>query len=78
MNHPIERLCFVVAETIGKSVGWVKENISLKELYQWQAYKLTQDHDWLEHYQKEKELEKSRKMTPAQRDAALRAMFNRG
>lgn len=70
MSRPLRRYHFVMAERLGWTAKQVNKRLTLNELVEWMAFDLTRSNDWIVKYNKQKELEESRRLD---REATIKA-----
>lgn len=64
-----------MAEDIGVIPNELAKKVTVNELTQWQAYKLTKSPEFMKDYHKRRELEKSRQMPEPERALAVAAIL---
>ncbi len=75
MSRPRRLYLHMVARKYGQMPHVIREQMTAEDFEECIAYEYTQSQEWLEEYEKEKELEASRKMDNKTRDAILRDIF---
>lgn len=75
MDRHFRRYCFYLAERLKMTVKELLQRMDSKELSEWMAYDMTNEKEWSDKYNSDKELEKSRAMSKEEKLAAFKKLL---
>ena len=75
MNCHFRRYCFHLASKLRMTVRQLMSNLDSGEISEWMANDMTQSDEWLESYNKDLELQKSKEMDDNQKLEAFKRML---
>lgn len=75
MRHPFRRFSYIMAEELKMTLPEVQAKVSSYEMSEWMAYKLTKDNEWVDKFNKQEELAKSKQMSEIEKVKAFKRLL---